>query len=81
MLVLENPAISFVPNLPRHKKSKGSQAFPLRHQSPPRMKRCRRPLKEIEVLQANPLLEEPPKANGESTIDKKMVHGLQSLVA
>jgi hypothetical protein len=44
------------------------------------MKRCRRPLMEVKVLEANPLLEELPKANGEATIDKKMVHRLQSPV-
>jgi hypothetical protein len=76
MLVVENPAISFVPNLPRHKKSKGSQIFRLRHHTPPRMKRCSRPLMEAKGLEANPLLEKTPKANGEATIDNKMVNGL-----
>jgi hypothetical protein len=34
------------------------------------MESSSRPRKEVELLQAKPILEKPPKADGEAAIDK-----------
>jgi hypothetical protein len=50
VFVLENPSIPFIPN----------QIFTLCHRTPPRMKRGGNPCVEVKILNAEPLLEEPP---------------------
>jgi hypothetical protein len=80
MLIVENPSISFIPNLPRHKKSKGGHVLTLCYRAPPRMKSGGSPFIEVKSLNAKPLLEVTPKSNGATTIDK-VINRLQNPLA